>query len=125
MPVRGLHDSSPMRRTLAASFSRYSAEDLDLLAESAEKLAPHTAVIVEAWTYELIRELESPVRTSVEKLTIVNHHLLERYFTNLRERQLDRVLEESLGAVMALLEFERNLAPSERSTLAQLHLALE
>jgi PAS domain S-box-containing protein len=114
------------RHPLAAlpSFPRYSAEDLDLLAESAGKLAPHTATIVEAWTDELVRELESPLRTSVEKLTEVNHHLLERYFTNLRERQLDRVLEESLEAVMALLEFERELAPGERSTLAQLHLSL-
>src|SRR5262249_62220731 len=106
-----------MSRPLAASFSRYSAEDLDLLAESAEQLAPYSARIVEAWTDELVRELESPLRTSVEKLTEINRHLLERYLTNLRQRQLDRVLEESLGAVMALLEFERDLAPGERSTL--------
>ena len=55
----------------------------------------------------------------------MNRRLLERYFTNLRERRLDRVLEESLGATVALLESERELAPGERSTLAQLHLSLE
>src|SRR5437870_747560 len=114
-----------MRRTLAASFSRYSAQDLDFLAESAAKLAPYTGAIVEAWTDELVGALESPLRTSVEKLFEVNHHLLERYLTNLRERELDRVVEESLEAVMALLEFERDLPPGERSTLAHLHLSLE
>jgi len=114
----------PMASALQ-SFLRYSAEDIDLFAETAEKLLPHTAAIAEAWTEELIRELEPPLRTSLENLAAVNHHLLERYFTNLRERRLDRVLEESLGATVALLESERELAPGERSTLAHLHLSLE
>ncbi|HSD10358.1 MAG TPA: ATP-binding protein [Candidatus Binatia bacterium] len=117
--------SSRRPKPILPSLRRYSAEDLDLLAESADRLLPHAETIAAAWTDELARELESPLRTSFEKLSGVNRQLLERYFTNLRKRRLDRVFEESLEATMALLESERELAPGERSTLAHLHVSLQ
>jgi PAS domain S-box-containing protein len=110
---------------LLPSFPPCSPEDLELYAESAEKLLPHAETIATAWTAELVRDLESSLRTPVETVTEINRRLLDRYCTNLRERRLDRVLEESLATTMALLEYERELAPGEQSTLANLHLSLE
>jgi signal transduction histidine kinase len=104
------------------------ADEVELLAEVAERLAPHTEELVAAWTDELCRQVGEPISGSAEarqRITEVNRWFLERHFAGLRERDIDRVLAENFEGNLALLTSQRDLDPKLRSDLDELYLSLE
>ena len=95
------------------------AEDLDLFAEVAERLRPHAAGIARAWAVQLLREIGSPldgIEEPLERLTEMNRWFLERHLAALRERDLQRVLDDNLEGDLALLRSQQTVEPELRST---------
>ena len=106
----------------------WSAEDLDLFAEVADRLRPHAGGLAHAWAERLLQELGGPLNTineALERLTELNRWFLERHLATLGERDLRRVLDDNLEGNLALLRAQHSVEPELRSTLSQLHLSLE
>jgi signal transduction histidine kinase len=107
--------------------ARWQRDEVDLLSEVAERLAPHSADLAASWARELCRQLGGSLDTAEgrERITEMNRWFLERHLAALRERRLERVFTDNLEANVALLSSQRTIDPAMRSDLSQLYLSFE
>jgi signal transduction histidine kinase len=104
----------------------WSAEDLALLAEIAERLAPEAQEIAERWAKRLLETtILGRYPESLQRVIELNRWFLEGHLFQLRERDIAALLRSNFDGDVALLQAQLSIDPELRSTMAQLYFSLQ